>query len=203
VDRWNFGQVGWLLALQGSRCKRRVVQKSSTLAVGALLVAAVAVVVWRAAGQNHHENSEISARKVPVPQGSMANNVLPTPSLPSIQPPSLFEPPAWSTALPTTAPKHPRFGIVLIRYLGSQMAPSSALDKVSAFQKAVEIEKIAQKDFAKAVKLGDRGSSVDLGTWDRQVLEPQLEYQLFTLKVGQVKGPLDTPRGYWIVKRVK
>jgi hypothetical protein len=36
----------------------------------------------------------------------------------------------------------------------------------------------------------------------RGVLEPGVEYVLFTLKKGEVYGePIDTPRGYWILRR--
>jgi hypothetical protein len=35
------------------------------------------------------------------------------------------------------------------------------------------------------------------------ILEPAPEYVLFTLGVGAVGGPVDTPRGYWIVKRLE
>jgi parvulin-like peptidyl-prolyl isomerase len=37
----------------------------------------------------------------------------------------------------------------------------------------------------------------------RGVLEPALEYTLFTLPVGGVSDPLETPRGYWIAKRTE
>jgi len=35
------------------------------------------------------------------------------------------------------------------------------------------------------------------------VLEPAVEYAIFTLPVGSVSDPLETPRGYWIVKRTE
>ena len=60
----------------------------------------------------------------------------------------------------------------------------------------------AQQDFAEAVKKGDRGSTTDAGRIPRGVLEPYLEYVLFTLEKAKVHPePLDTPRGYWIVRR--
>ena len=60
----------------------------------------------------------------------------------------------------------------------------------------------AKDDFAKAVKKGDRGSTKDIGVVPRGVLEPKLEYAVFTLAKGKVyPEPLDTPRGYWVVIR--
>jgi parvulin-like peptidyl-prolyl isomerase len=60
----------------------------------------------------------------------------------------------------------------------------------------------AQTNFDEAVKKGDRGSMADVGSMPQGVLEPTLEYALFTLKKGEVSAePLDSPRGYWIVRR--
>ena len=49
---------------------------------------------------------------------------------------------------------------------------------------------------------GDSGSIEDLGRVPRGVLEPAPEYVLFTMPAGAVSDPVDTPRGYWIVKRI-
>jgi hypothetical protein len=58
------------------------------------------------------------------------------------------------------------------------------------------------RDFDEAVKKGDHGSMADAGSIPRGVLEPALEYALFTLKKGEVYGePLDAPRGYWVIRR--
>jgi parvulin-like peptidyl-prolyl isomerase len=43
----------------------------------------------------------------------------------------------------------------------------------------------------------------DAGTIPRGVLEPTVEYALFTLKPGDVSDPIDTPRGFWIVRRIE
>jgi parvulin-like peptidyl-prolyl isomerase len=50
---------------------------------------------------------------------------------------------------------------------------------------------------------GDNGSSDDVGRIPRGVLEPATEYMLFTMPVGSVSDPIETPRGYWIAKRTE
>jgi hypothetical protein len=104
--------------------------------------------------------------------------------------------------LPATAPKSVSFGVVLLTYRGAEQAPSDARSKEAALARAKELVEPARKDFDDAVKKGDRGSTVQAGTMPRGVLEPSLEYVLFTLKKGEVYGePVDTPRGYWILRR--
>jgi hypothetical protein len=52
------------------------------------------------------------------------------------------------------------------------------------------------------VTRGDRGSTANAGRIPRGVLEPAPEYVLFTLPKGEVSPtPVDTPRGYWVVRR--
>jgi PPIC-type PPIASE domain len=110
-------------------------------------------------------------------------------------------------ALPPTAPRQVRFGVVLVTYDGAQ--PPSAGGHVSARSHA-EAQKLADKlaataaqDFQAAVQQGDAGSSEDVGRVKLGVLEPAPEYVLFTLPVDGVGGPVDTPRGFWIVKRLE
>lgn len=106
--------------------------------------------------------------------------------------------------LPKDAPRSVRFGVVLVQYRGAEMAPSDAPPKGAALDKAKTLVAEAQKDFAEAVKKGDRGSVTDAGSMPRGVLEPAVEYVLFTLKKGEVYGsPLDTPRGFWVVRRLE
>jgi len=106
--------------------------------------------------------------------------------------------------LPADAPKSVSFGVVLFSYRGAEGAPSDARDKASALSKAKELLPEARRDFGEAVKKGDPGSTAEAGRMPRDVLEPGLEYVLFTLKKGEVYGePIDTPRGLWILKRVQ
>ncbi|MCA9597219.1 MAG: peptidylprolyl isomerase [Myxococcales bacterium] len=109
---------------------------------------------------------------------------------------------AGASALPASAPKDVHIGVILFTYAGAQFAPDSARSKEEAKKLAEATLEEAKDDFAKAVKKGDRGSTKDIGVVPRGVLEPKLEYAVFTLAKGKVyPEPLDTPRGYWVVIR--
>jgi hypothetical protein len=109
--------------------------------------------------------------------------------------------------VPTTAPRQVRFGVVLVSYAGAQPGASgdrpSTRTRTEARELATKLAATAQHDFQAAVQQGDAGSAGDLGTVNLGVLEPAPEYVLFTLPVDGVGGPVDTPRGYWIVKRLE
>jgi hypothetical protein len=104
--------------------------------------------------------------------------------------------------LPASAPARVGFGAVIFQYRGAQNAPGDARSKDEARKKASETIELAQKDFAAAVAKGDKGSTTDAGRLPRGVIEPPIEYVLFTLEKGKVHPePIDTPRGYWVVRR--
>ncbi|MBV9947710.1 MAG: hypothetical protein JOZ69_12725, partial [Myxococcales bacterium] len=108
--------------------------------------------------------------------------------------------------LPMGAPRQVRFGVALVAYAGAQQAVGArpitrARDEARAL--ADRLLATAQQDFHGAVQQGDVGSTDDLGLVKTGILEPAPEYVLFTLPVGGVGGPVDTPRGYWIVKRLE
>jgi parvulin-like peptidyl-prolyl isomerase len=106
--------------------------------------------------------------------------------------------------LPATAPKTVGFGVILFAYQGAQMAAKDALSRSEALARAKAAIPEAQKDFEEAVKKGDRGSAADAGRIPRGVLEPAVEYVLFSLEKGTVHAePIDTPRGYWVIKRIQ
>ncbi len=115
--------------------------------------------------------------------------------------------------LPLGVPRQVRFGVVLVSYEGAQ--PSVAglgegrpvrpptRSKTDARQLATKLVTTAEQDFHAAVQQGDAGSADDVGRVKLGILEPAPEYVLFTLGVGGVAGPVDTPRGYWVVKRLE
>jgi PPIC-type PPIASE domain len=104
--------------------------------------------------------------------------------------------------LPASAPARIGFGAVVFTYRGAQGAPSDARTREEAKKRAAEVIELASKDFAAAVAKGDRGSTTDAGRVPRGVIEPPIEYVLFTLEKGKVHPePVDTPKGYWVVRR--
>jgi hypothetical protein len=104
--------------------------------------------------------------------------------------------------LPASAPAKIGFGAVIFAYQGAQGAPRDARSKEEARKKAAETIELAQKDFAAAVAKGDHGSTTDAGRLPRGVIEPPIEYYLFSLEKGKVHPePIDTPRGFWVVRR--
>jgi hypothetical protein len=109
--------------------------------------------------------------------------------------------------LPFTAPREVRFGVVLVSYSGAQPSAGGGKpvnrSRTDAKGLAAKLLATAQQDFHAAVQQGDAGSADDVGRVRRGVLEPAPEYLLFTLGVDAVAGPVDTPRGYWIVKRLE
>jgi hypothetical protein len=115
--------------------------------------------------------------------------------------------------LPMNAPRQVRFGVVLVSYEGAQpnvaaiseghpLRPATR-SKADAHQLAVKLAATAEQDFHAAVQQGDAGSGDDVGRVKIGILEPAPEYVLFTLRVGGIAGPVDTPRGYWVVKRLE
>ncbi len=107
--------------------------------------------------------------------------------------------------LPRGTPKSVRFGVILFRYRGAQGAKKDERPKERAREMAEKALEMAKEDFEEAAKRGDTpGSSANNGRMPRGILEPALEYALFTLDKGEIYGePIDTPRGYWVLRRVK
>jgi len=106
--------------------------------------------------------------------------------------------------LAESAPQSIELGIVLFQYRGAQNASSDSRTRDEAKRKAEQLIELAKEDFDEAVKLGDPGSLASAGTIPRNVLEPVVEYTVFNLEPGALHTePLDTPRGFWIVRRLK
>jgi hypothetical protein len=105
--------------------------------------------------------------------------------------------------LPESAPQTVSFGVIQVAYQGAQFAPPNARPKEQARQRALALVAEAKRDFSAAVAKGDPGSAADKGRIPRGMLEPAPEYLLFTLPKGEVHAePVDTPRGYWVIRRI-
>jgi parvulin-like peptidyl-prolyl isomerase len=91
-----------------------------------------------------------------------------------------------------------------VTYDGAEGAPEKgARHRPEALALATRLADEARQDFHGAVQHGDSGSADDVGQVDRGVLEPGSEAVLFALSTGSVSGVIDTPRGFWIVKRLE
>ncbi|MFO0614758.1 MAG: peptidylprolyl isomerase [Polyangiaceae bacterium] len=100
------------------------------------------------------------------------------------------------------APKNVRFGAVLVEYRGAETASRTTRTRDEALEIAKKLAADAHEDFAAAVKAGDKGSGEDFGSVPRGVFEPAPEYVLFNLKPGEVSEPVDSPRGFYVFKRI-
>jgi hypothetical protein len=197
-----------LLETERSYCPqlayKSTVQRSSSIALGGLVLVALVVLLWKG-----------GPRPAPVAErpswsaALSASTRLPTLSLsPSSGWPSSSAPPLLSVErpppprpLPPGSPKNVRIGVVLFRYRGAELAPHDARSKAEALTLAKAVLELARKDFKAAVKQGDPGSHEDAGKIGRNILEPPVEYEIFTLAPGAVSDPIDTPRGYWVARR--
>jgi len=104
--------------------------------------------------------------------------------------------------LAASAPKRVLFGVILVWYQGAQNAPQTARSREDALLLATSIATEAKKDFALAAKRGDVGEA-RAGEMLRGVLERGPEYVLFSLEVGATGGPVDSPKGFYIFKRIE
>ena len=110
---------------------------------------------------------------------------------------------ASAPALPAGAPQSVSFGAVLVEYAGAQGASRGSRSRDEAALLAKKLADRAKTDFHAAVEAGDRGSGDDFGSVPRGMLEAGPEYVLFSLKVGEVSDPVDSPRGFYIFKRIE
>jgi len=107
-------------------------------------------------------------------------------------------------ALKDSAPDRVKLGVILFKYQGAQGASDSTRSKQQAQALADKAIKTAKTDFAAAVQQGDRGSSENIGWMGRRILERSVEYAVFTLEKGATSTQaIDTPRGFWVVKRLR
>ena len=106
-------------------------------------------------------------------------------------------------ALAAEAPKTIVFGVILVTYKGAQGAPGNARSHEAALELAKQLAVEAKEDFKATVAKGDKGSMENAGRMPRGMLEPAPEFVLFSLPKDGVSDPVDTPRGFWIVRRIE
>lgn len=177
-------------------------QRSSTVAIGVLVILVVVLFVWRTGAPTPKPVPSAPIPSMPAPAVSFAPPAMSfaLPEASSLADPSLAP---LAKPLPGNAPKSVRLGILLFQYRGAQFAPSSARSKAEALGAAKAVVEPARKSFKAAVKTADPGSVEDAGKFARGVLEPSVEYDVFLLPPGSVSDPIETPRGFWVVKRIE
>jgi hypothetical protein len=188
-------------------------QRSKTIALGLLVLVAVAIallVVRSSRPKPTPPVASASAKPAPPPAPS-ASVALPAEAaleaIPDLEGAYVgYDTLADGTKapkLPDSAPQSVTFGVVVLSYAGAELAPATARTKEQAREKATAMIAEAKRDFSAAVAKGDRGSSANLGRLPRGMLEPAAEYVLFSLPKGEVaSAPVDTPRGFWILRRI-
>lgn len=191
--------------------------RQRTIGIGALFVIVVAVgALWAriplerpvaAAAAPSATEDTVPAPPAPAPETANAALLDLTPDAPADPSPSegfdVLPDGKRAPPLPDSAPKEVGFGVVIVGYKGAQLAPTSSPTKEQAREKAQSLIDEAKRDFSAAVAKGDRGSTSNAGRVPRGILESAPEYVLFTLHKGEVAdAPVDTPRGYWILRRV-
>jgi hypothetical protein len=148
--------------------------------------------------------SAVVAESAPLPASSNAANEAPPTNTVGGKDYSVMPDGKPVPELPATAPKSCGFGVVLFTYEGVQFAPRKARTKTDAHELAQKLIAKAEQDFAAAVKEGDPGSLADAGSIGRGILERSIEYRLFMLDKGKVyPEPIETPRGFWVLKRLR
>jgi hypothetical protein len=183
-------------------------QRRTTALVGLLAVAGLAFLIWKAGRPNKPQpelppKPPVAATNSEQPQKPEEPKPAEEPAKPLTELDRVLAGGAVPP-LPESAPKSVKFGVILFTYQGAQGAPLNAPPKDVAFKRAQSILPDAVANFADAAKKGDPGSIADAGRVSREVLEPALEYVLFTLEPGKVfNEPLDTPRGFWLLQRIQ
>jgi hypothetical protein len=106
--------------------------------------------------------------------------------------------------LPADAPKRIKLGVALFRFAGAEGATLRERSRETALIAAQAAGQAAQEGFRRAIAKGDPGSNEDIGWIQRGVLERRVEHLIFQLKAGDVgPEPIETPRGFWVVRRIK
>jgi hypothetical protein len=193
-------------------------QRWTTVLVGAFLVAIIGALVWKGqhpnpapAATSSDAGAEVATATARGDRSDAGAGVLDDPLFALLQDdagPMLglgesTDADAPGSMLPAGSPKMVRFGVILVQYRGAQAAPTSARSKDDALSLAKNLAEAAKADFRAQVAKGDPGSMEDAGKIPRGVLEPASEYALFTLSPGATSAPIDTPRGFWIVRRIE
>ena len=184
-------------------------QRWSTVALGCVALLAFVVLLWWGGARHTTEAPRVgpivmpSGLASPLPPLSLTPPSIDSALLPTASAlPAVLAGPL-PRSLPANAPRSVRFGVILVKFRGAQMAGDIDRSPAEALAIATAIADLAKKDFREAVKHGDAGSMADMGRVSRGILEPELENELFLLPPGGVTRPMLMVRGYWIARRLE
>lgn len=104
--------------------------------------------------------------------------------------------------LPKSAPSIVRLGVMLVTYRGAEQADQQPRSREQALTLAKKLAEEAKTDFVEAGKRADVFVP-DAGTVQQGVLEAAPQAVLFGSEVGVVSGPVDSPRGFYVFKRLE
>lgn len=178
----------------------------SSWALAALLLGSVALLVTYGARPPPPPPSPGTAPSLGPAPSSAPSTLAESPASPPTDTPDPGPAVATSVtlALPADAPASVRLGVIQFGYRGAELAPNDAPSRAVALTRARNAIEAARDDFARAVALGDPGSSADVGNIPQGVLEPAIERAVFTMSPNSLhEEPLDTPRGFWVVRRLR
>lgn len=196
------------MALSHDRSRGDGPQRWASILVGAAIIAIVGYLTMEAQNNRPIKKDAVSASEATTtdagaPPAESADAASPEPDvdvdaglfLPTL---SLGD----AGVMPSGAPRSVKIGVVLVSFAGAEGAPPTARSKNEAQAIAERLGADARSDFHRAVTGGDPGSADDIGRLPRGVLDPRTEIAVFGLTPGEVSDVLETPRGYWIVKRI-
>lgn len=181
-----------------------------------VVAGAIGLLRWQRASA-HDEKDTVEEIEAEPEEAPTYTAPPPSPATESADGPALAKPPSGPTSdfsrlpdgsavppLPKDAPTRVKLGVALFRYEGAQGANSGTRTKEAARKLAEKALEDSKEDFSAVVEEADPGSSSDIGWLGRNVLEPSVEYAVFALDRDEILDrPLDTPRGFWVVKRVR
>lgn len=107
--------------------------------------------------------------------------------------------------------KKPRFESIRASHIliqDKRDSTGAVIDSIATYQKAMDVYKKAKdgEDFAGLVTQftedpGSKNNGGDLGYFDRRRLAQPLDSAIFSMKVGEISGPIRTQYGWHIVKK--
>ncbi len=188
---------------------RERIERWASILVGA---AVVLLVVWITYAESEHRGGkarahaaadvDASSASAAIASGAPATSAVAPAPAPDLDAGFTISLGDASITMPTGAPRTVHIGVVLVQFIGAEGASNNARNKKDALARAEELRAAAAADFKKAVRDGDSGSSDDIGRIPRGVLDPSTEVAVFSLAAGEISNVLETPKGYWIVKRL-